>query len=172
MSGTVAALNELYGASRDSDCSNLQTSAAQKACLERIREAHRVLGSPPAGLHGHGALEELLSKQGFGGSAGGVAPLEVERVALPSLHRRPACIQDAGGEAGAKVLEVLKSVVRTPEDGAAEEERLQLRRPRNDLVIEQRPKQCAWLFRELQVQADLSKGRGIFAHGRMEESSG
>eukprot|EP00959_Pyramimonas_sp_CCMP1952_P129446 2706961-Pyramimonas_sp.AAC.1 len=73
---------------------DLRPSAAQLSCLGRIEQAHRELGSPPADLHGHGALGDLPSKQRYGGVAGAVAPLEVERVALPSLRRRPARIQD------------------------------------------------------------------------------
>ncbi|CAK0863277.1 unnamed protein product, partial [Prorocentrum cordatum] len=149
VSGTIATLNELHGGSNHPSGSNLQPSAAQLACLERIEQAHRDLGTPPADLHGQGALEELLSKQSYGGSAGAVAPLEVERVALPSLQRRPARIQDVGGSAGAKVLEVLKSLVRTSEEGEAEEERQQLRRAYNDPLIRQKPKEYAKLLRML-----------------------
>ncbi|CAK0796309.1 unnamed protein product, partial [Prorocentrum cordatum] len=149
VSGTIATLNELHGGSNHPSGSNLQPSAAQLAWLERIEQAHRDLGTPPADLHGQGALEELLSKQSYGGSAGAVAPLEVERVALPSLQRRPARIQDVGGSAGVKVLEVLKSLVRTSEEGEAEEERQQLRRAYNDPLIRQKPKEYAKLLRML-----------------------
>eukprot|EP00959_Pyramimonas_sp_CCMP1952_P035617 745812-Pyramimonas_sp.AAC.1 len=90
------------GAKEDLGSTNLRPSAAQQSCLARIEQAHRELGSPPADLHGQGALEELLSKQSYGGVAGTVFPLEVERVALPSLQRRPARIQDVGGSAGVK----------------------------------------------------------------------
>ena len=44
MSGAVATLNELHGASQDFDGSNLQPNSARKACLERIREARRAPG--------------------------------------------------------------------------------------------------------------------------------
>ena len=39
-----------------------------------------------------------------------------------------------------KILEVLKSLVRTPEEGEAEEERQQLRRAYNDPLVKQKPK--------------------------------
>ncbi|CAK0899236.1 unnamed protein product [Prorocentrum cordatum] len=159
VSGAIATLNELHGASEDLDSTSLRPSSAQLSCLARIEQARRELGSPPADLHGQGALEELLSKQSYGGVAGAATPLEVERVALPSLQRRPARIQDVGGSAGAEALEVFKSLVRAPEDGAAEEERQQLRRAYNDPIVRQKPKEYAKLLRKLHE-------RGIIEHRR------
>ncbi|CAK0856369.1 unnamed protein product [Prorocentrum cordatum] len=130
----VSVSGALRGASEDLDSINLRPSAAQLSCLARIEQAHRELGSPPADLHGQGALEELRRWSG-----------------LPC--------PDVGGSAGVKVLEVLKSLVRAPDDGAAEEERQQLRRAYNDPIFRQKPKEYAKLVRKLH-------GRGIIEYRR------
>ena len=68
--------------------------------------AHR-LGSPPKGLHGEGALKELFAKGGYSGHAGNLAPLDVDRLALPPDGFTPVPLEVLERKADRKLVEGL-----------------------------------------------------------------
>ena len=78
----------------------------------------RKLDAPPDDLFGHGAHQELLAQQSYGGVPGAFAPLAVDRPALPPIGFPLVELNELGG-VGRKVDEAFVSKI-LPETLAAE----------------------------------------------------
>jgi len=77
------------------------------------------LGSPPDGLNGEGALKELFAKGGYSGQAGNLAPLDVDRLALPPEGFVPVPLAVLEEKADRKLVEGLLNAT-LPKEVAAE----------------------------------------------------
>ena len=81
---SIVALNSLCaGSDSVARASSQSLIAAQADVIATLSLSAQRLGTPPEGLHGEGALKELFAKGGYSGQAGNLAPLDVDRLALP-----------------------------------------------------------------------------------------
>ena len=143
-------LNELYaGPNAAAQCSS--SSLAQRTVVDRLVDAATRFGGPPSDLTRQGALEELLAKQGYAGESAAVAPLDVDRVALPPPGFRPVPLSEAAGAVGRSLTQRLLEAVLSKEDGEARVRELGLRRPYSDPAVRQRPFEYGKLIRRLHV---------------------
>ena len=82
-------------------------TAAQADVMDSLTLSAQRLGSPPDGMHGEGALKELFAKGGYSGQAGNLAPLDVDRLALPPEGFVPVPLAVLEEIADMKLVEVL-----------------------------------------------------------------
>ena len=84
MRDSIVALNSLCVGTDSADRANSQPlTAAQEDVTASLKLSAQRLGAPPEDMHGEGALKELFAKGGYSGQAGNLAPLDVDRLALP-----------------------------------------------------------------------------------------
>ena len=95
---SATALNEIFAGEHRpanlTDCG--EVSAAQRMCARSLAADARALGAPPTDLSRQGALEELLARKSYGDQPATLAPLDVDRLALPSDGFAPVDLQQVG----------------------------------------------------------------------------
>eukprot|EP00971_Amphidinium_carterae_P350810 6491752-Amphidinium_carterae.1 len=63
------------------------------------------MGEAPVDMHGPEALRALWAKAGYQQESGTIAPLDVERLSLPSPDRAPVSLEGIGGEVGSQMVQ-------------------------------------------------------------------
>jgi hypothetical protein len=117
---SIVALNSLCVGSDSAGRNNSQPlTAAQVDVMDSLTLSAQRLGSPPEGMHGEGALKELFAKGGYSGQAGNLAPLDVDRLALPPEGFVPVPLAVLEEKADRKLVEGLLNAT-LPEKVAAE----------------------------------------------------
>eukprot|EP00971_Amphidinium_carterae_P152973 3032700-Amphidinium_carterae.1 len=105
MSREVAlALNEIHDGKSPS-WSHCPPNATQRSACDHIGQCVRAMGEPPEDLHGPEALRALWAKAGYQEESGTIAPLDVEKLSLPSPERAPVPLEEVGGEAGSQIVQ-------------------------------------------------------------------
>ena len=86
----VATLNDMYAgaATGARGMSFMKPNLAQRTALHELHRKVALMGPPPPGLSGQGALAELLAKRGYDGEPATLAPLHLPSLALPRRASR------------------------------------------------------------------------------------
>ncbi|CAK0860328.1 unnamed protein product, partial [Prorocentrum cordatum] len=119
----VRTLNELHLGQPWHPASHPQSIAAgQRLAQDNVRDAVRRFGSPPEGLTGSGALEELRALSDYAGESATVAPLDFDNInslSLPDEGFKPVPLDALGGDAGRKIAERLHGMMLSQSEGRA-----------------------------------------------------
>ena len=117
---SVVALNSMCVGTDSTKRANSQPlTAAQEDVIASLSLSAQRLGTPPEDMHGEGALKELFAKGGYSGQAGNLAPLDVDRLALPPEGFVPVPLAVLEEKADRKLVEGLLNAT-LPEKVAAE----------------------------------------------------
>ena len=142
-------LNEMYAGQGGDFSPSGSIILSQQLCLDRIRSAVLMAGSPPADVNGREALAELRAKAGYEGEPSHLAPFQLERVSLPHKGSDPASLEKILRGDAQKFLERLNAKVLSESEARENFKSCGLRAPYSDPVFRSNPRIYADFNRRL-----------------------
>ena len=148
----VMSLNEMFGGSEKmgSFVGDGRPTLSQAICLERIKQAVKDAGKPPAEVSGREALAELQTRPGYAQEGAHLAPMDLDLLSLPEKGSRGATMAEIFDGAAESFVQRLMTKVSAEEVGCQRKAASGLRAPYVDPLIKNCPRRYAAFCKRLQ----------------------